>query len=92
MNDYPELSFKTTEVVVKAKVRPLRTIRDVHYKGLTGKTKTMWAWLRWHSNDNTFSEYLSKPAFKWTVELPTDVYAYHNIDKEAEIEKELNNE
>ena len=86
MNDHPEIGFRVTTVEVKTKTRPLRTVREAHYKGIKGKTSTIWAWLKWHSNKNTFSEYLDSPAFKWTVKLPDDMYAHHDIEKELEEE------
>ena len=92
MNDIPEIEFKITTVKVESKTRPLRrmTVRNMFYKGFTGKASTMWAWVRYHS-DKSFSDYLNSPV-TWTIELPTDIYAYHDLKAQEDLTKELTNE
>jgi len=93
MNDYPEINITTTSVKVTAEIHPLRTIRDVRYRGFTGKIKTMWNWIRHHSNDYTFNEYLEKPVKYTLTAVPAkDISAYHHIDAEAELIKMLQEE
>ena len=91
MNDLPEINFTLKTVKVEVKTRPLRTIRDVRYKGFIGKLKTMWGWAMYNSDDS-FSEYLNRPV-TYTRELPEHIETYLNYDgAEAELIKMLEEE
>lgn len=86
----PEINLKITSVEVKGGKPIKMTVRNMFYRGFTGKIRTFVTWLI-YMRGVTFKEYLDSPV-TWKPILAKDISAYHDIDAERELEELLKQE